>query len=353
MLRDGSRNKAQTITSRRTVLIGGATVIAAPYILSKPAKAAEQLILCFSGGSTQVALEAAIVKPFTAETGIPVTIVNTIDPAKLKAQVDAKATEWDLFDYVGPALMQLGADGYLETIDPEVFKGTTMFDNPSPYMVGYGFYAGSICFDPVRTPKAPRTFPEFWDVTNFPGRRGLRLRSSETLECALLADGVAPDKIYPMDLDRAFRSLARIKPHIRKWIEQTQQTVDLVTSGELDYSYTYVNRTKAAKEAGISIDQSFQQMIIFGSYYCIPKGAPNKSAAMKYLAFALRPDRLADYCQRVSVIPGNLKANAFLSEAARKSLPDPTNPNYAVLNNVWWGENFAKVERRFKEFILS
>lgn len=340
-------------TSRRHVLIGGAAAIAAPYILSTKAKASDKLVLVFAGGSTQVALEEAIIKPFTEETGIPVNIVNTTDMAKLKIQVQSKTTEWDLFDWVGPALMQAGSEGLLEKIEPDVFKGTTMFDNPSPYLVGYGFYVGGICWDPARNPKAPRNYREFWDVERFPGRRGLRMRASETLECAMLADGVPPKEIYPMDLDRAFKSLERIKPHIRKWVEQTQQTVGLVQTGELDYSYTYLNRAKAARDAGISMDFSQDQLVVYGSYYCVPKGAPHKDAAMKYLSFLLRPDRLADFCKRVSVIPGNLKANAFLDEASKKSLPDPNNPAYAVLNNAWWGENYAKVEPRFKEFILS
>ncbi|GGE49643.1 ABC transporter substrate-binding protein [Agaricicola taiwanensis] len=342
------------LISRRTVLVQGAAALAAPYILSTKARASDPLVLVFAGGSTQVALEEAIIKPFTAETGIPVTIVNTIDMAKLKIQVQSKSVEWDLFDYVGPALMQAGAEGLLEEIDPDVFKGTKMFDNPSPYMVGYGFYVGGICFDPKRNPNAPRNYPEFWDVEKFPGRRGLRLRASETLECALLADGVPPKEIYPMDVDRAFRSLAKIKPHIRKWVEQTQQTVDLVKTGELDYSYTYLNRVKAIQDAGISMDFSQDQLVVYGSYYCVPKGAPHKDAAMKYLSFVLQnPERLADFCRRVSVVPGNLNANAYLDDAAKKLLPDLNNPAYAVLNNAWWGENFAAIEPRFKEFILS
>lgn len=342
------------LISRRLILAQGAAALATPYLLSSKAKAADQLVLVFAGGSTQVVLEEEIIKPFTAATGIPVTIVNTTDMAKLKIQVQTKSVEWDLFDYVGPPLMKAASEGLLEEIDPEVFKGAKMFDNPSPYLVGYGFYVGGICFDPKRNPNAPRTYPEFWDVEKFPGRRGLRLRSSETMECALLADGVPPNEIYPMDIDRAFRSLERIKPHIRKWVEQTQQTVDLVSSGELDYSYTYLNRVRANQDAGVSMDFSQDQLVVYGSYYCVPKGAPHKDAAMKYLSFVLQnPDKLANFCKRVSVVPGNLNANAYLDEAARKRLPDINNPAYAVLDNAWWGENFATVEPRFKEFVLS
>ncbi len=32
-----------------------------------------------------------------------------------------------------------------------------------------------------------------------------------------MADGVAPDALYPLDVDRAFRKLEQIKPHIAVW----------------------------------------------------------------------------------------------------------------------------------------
>jgi putative spermidine/putrescine transport system substrate-binding protein len=37
------------------------------------------------------------------------------------------------------------------------------------------------------------------------------------LEIALLADGVAPDKLYPLDLDRAFKKLDTIKKNTIWW----------------------------------------------------------------------------------------------------------------------------------------
>ena len=32
-----------------------------------------------------------------------------------------------------------------------------------------------------------------------------------------MADGVAPDKLYPLDVDRAFKKLEEIKPNITVW----------------------------------------------------------------------------------------------------------------------------------------
>ena len=63
----------------------------------------------------------------------------------------------------------------------------------------------------------PQSWADFWDVKKFPGSRCFYDRSFSCLAFALLADGVPADKLYPMDVDRAFRKMSEIKPHIKVW----------------------------------------------------------------------------------------------------------------------------------------
>src|SRR5678815_1824073 len=42
-------------------------------------------------------------------------------------------------------------------------------------------------------------------------------RPVDNLEFALLADGVAPDRLYPIAVDRAYRKLDQIKQHVAAW----------------------------------------------------------------------------------------------------------------------------------------
>ena len=51
---------------------------------------------------------------------------------------------------------------------------------------------------------------------------------------AALADGVPPDKVYPLDVDRAFASLEKIKPHISVWWDSGGQAMQLMKDGEVD-----------------------------------------------------------------------------------------------------------------------
>src|SRR6218665_777055 len=73
------------------------------------------------GGTYSTAVEAALVPPFAKEFGVAVTLADTPDLAKVKAQVMTKNVEWDVFDAVGPMAMTGSKAGYWETLDPALF----------------------------------------------------------------------------------------------------------------------------------------------------------------------------------------------------------------------------------------
>ena len=50
---------------------------------------------------------------------------------------------------------------------------------------------------------------------------------------ALLADGVPADKLYPIDMDRAFHKLDEIKPHITVWWTTGAQPAQLLLDKEV------------------------------------------------------------------------------------------------------------------------
>ena len=54
------------------------------------------------------------------------------------------------------------------------------------------------------------------------------------IEAAFLADGVAPDKLYPLDLDRAFKKLDSIKADIIWW-SAGAQSQQLLASAEAPF----------------------------------------------------------------------------------------------------------------------
>src|SRR5260370_15646052 len=83
------------------------------------------------------------------------------------------------------------------------------------------------------------TWADFWNTKRFPGGRSLRKDPRTTLEFALLADGVPIDKLYPLDVDRAFRSLDKIAPSVTVWWSSRHQPAHLLADKEVAFAAAF------------------------------------------------------------------------------------------------------------------
>ncbi|MGO7565608.1 extracellular solute-binding protein, partial [Rhizobium johnstonii] len=68
----------------------------------------------------------------------------------------------------------------------------------------------------------PTTMADLFDTAKFPGPRGLGKSPKNTLEFALIADGVKPAEVSdvlgtPEGVDRAFKKLDTIKKDVKVW----------------------------------------------------------------------------------------------------------------------------------------
>jgi putative spermidine/putrescine transport system substrate-binding protein len=341
--------------SSRRQFLGAATAVAAAAVFPRRAFAAQPLVVTCWGGAYEKGVKEIFADPFTKETGIPVTLVNNADLTKMKVQVDSKNVQWDVFDSIGPQITAGAKQGLWEDIDRSIVDTADLISPGSRNFVGTYLYGGGIAWDPKRVPegKRPQTFKDFWDAQRFPGRRGLRTRIPEALEMALVADGVAPDKLYPLDIERGFKAMDRIKPHVKKWIETTPETVTLLTNNEIDFSFTYLSRVIPAQKAGSSIEMSRQQTINSLEYLAVPKHSKNREAAMRYVAFCLRPDRQAAFANTLYFAPNSKKAQALVQPESRQYMPDATNPNNVIMNDAWWADNYDTLQKRFTEWMLT
>ncbi len=343
-------------TTTRRVFLGAASAVAGSTLLPPivRAQSAPLVVTCW-GGAYEKGIREVFADPFTKATGIQVQLVNNADLTKMKVQVDSKNVQWDVFDSIGPQITAGAKQGLWEDIDRNIVDTSDLVSPGGRNYVGTYLYGGGIAFDPKRVPegKRPQNFKDLWDAQKFPGRRGLRNRIPETIEMALVADGVAPDKLYPLDIERGFRAMNRIKASVKKWIETTPETVTLLTSNEIDFSFTYLSRVIPAQKAGSSIDISRQQMINSLEYLAVPKYTRNREAAMRYVAFCLRPDRQAAFGNALYFAPNSKKAQPMVQAEARQYMPDAVNPNNVIVNDAWWADNYDALQKRFTEWMLT
>jgi putative spermidine/putrescine transport system substrate-binding protein len=350
--------------SRRTFVKSAAVAAGAaswPLILTPgKAKANEQIVWASYGGSYEEYSRKIYWDPFTAATGIKViAATGGGDLAKLKAQVVSGSADWDGVEVLPTQVVTAAREGLAEPINYNIVNtGEVLYPSAkSEFWVSPYSYTGVIGYNVQRHPegKHPKTWVDFWNVDKFPGRRGLRPRPLDTLEIALMADGVDPKKIYPLDVDRAFKSLDKMKKHLL-WPDPTPQTVNMIINNEVDFTNTYGGRVLAAQQQNIPLAFSTEQIMIFMSTFIVVKGTKKKDAVMKLLDWMMKPELTVKMTEQQGYAPVTKKALEMTPAAIRqKYIPDPANPKHMVNDPMWWGEpgRIDTLTKRFKEWQLS
>lgn len=343
--------------TRREVLAGGALALAAPaLIIPGRAKASDGLVVANWGGPIADMKKRVYYDPFTEKTGIPITVVTGPDFAKVVTQVQADDVEWDVVDVTNVSLPRGIRMELFEPIDEQIVDRSEVLPvAKGQYSISDYLYAGGIGFATNGRSNAPSDPPQNWvdffDVDKFPGRRGLRSKIGETLEIALMGDGVPASEVYPCDIDRAFKALDRIKPHIDHWIGAQAQTVTLIEQNELDFDYMYSNQAMTAQNSGLNIGYSRQQNILGLSYTVVLRGSRNKEAAMRLLNHIVSRDSQIAMTNQTGMAPLIQGVMNDVDPKVRSWLPDPMDKNNVITDIDWWAEHEEELGLRFKEWL--
>ncbi|MER9895198.1 ABC transporter substrate-binding protein [Mesorhizobium sp. M0119] len=350
-----------------------AAAVALPSI-SGPARAQSpgELRVLVYGGAAGEAVIKAYVKPFEHETGVKVTpVTDQIALAQIELMVKNNSVSVDVGGLTQGEAYAAASKGYLQDIDYSIYKkddlnGIASFAK-EPFGVGTAIYAYVMTYNtktfPAGKPR-PTNWAEFWDTNKFPGVRSLvsgQYGSEGPWEEALLADGVPPDAIYPMDLDRVFASLDKIKPHIRKWWGTGSEIQQIMRDGAADLVNTYDGRATLLIDQGAPLEINRNQSKLTWDFWVIPKGSPNVGNAQKFIEFVSRADRQAVWARLMPYGPTNVNAfKALPDEMGRKLASHPDNlKNSITINMKWYGEvgsdglsNTERLVQRWNEWIL-
>ncbi|AOV07947.1 ABC transporter substrate-binding protein [Sporosarcina ureilytica] len=317
----------------------------------------ELVVVDWGGPYTEVHKKASFV-PFEKEYGVKVTVVTPPDTGKLKAMVESGNVEWDVVSVGNDFAIRAGREGILERLDFDVISTEGLPEElVNDYAVPENLFSTVIAFntDDFSADKYPRTWADFWDTENFPGPRSLYSSPMWTLESALLADGVEPEDLYPLDVDRAFVKLDEIRDHVKVWWTAGAQPPDLLSTNEVSLASAWSGRITEANAEGAPVDLDFNQGIIFTNSWAVPKGSPNKELAMKFIAFTLEPEQQAALSAVYDNAPANSHALPLLSDEAVNRLgqsPDKQGQQ-VIINSEWWVDNFDEVDERFQQWLLE
>lgn len=343
-------NKSFWTPDRRTFLKGGGVALASTIAMPYVARAQEKVLYINTwGGPWEEAARANLFDPFTAETGIEIRTLSPVSFAKLAQQTKTGVYEFDVTTLGGGELVRANQAGIIEELEEPYPDG--LFENG----VASHAFATVMAWRTDRVKEGPKTWAEFWDVKRFPGPRSLQRYAARVLPIALLADGVEVKDLYPLDVDRAFASLDRIKDHIRVWWTAGAQSTQILRDGEIDLIGIWHGRFYEAEQAGAPVGMTWNQGEIDRAYWVVAKGTPNAENAKKFIEFATSGKPLAGFAMQADYGPLNPAANEFVPADAAKRMP--TSPeNYAQTfeqDMANFGDDPAAVAERFEEWIAS
>lgn len=341
--------------SRRRFLRSSAAV-GASAVLGFPAQAQQKpsrLVIASGGGALDEAYKVAYYEPWRTQTGMSI-VSSPNAAAQLKAMVEQKAVEWDVAQVAAEVAATLGRQGLLEPLDysvidksvliPGVAHETFLMSDVAAYHIAWNTKQ-------VKTPAAPKDWAQFWKA---PGRHGLWKRPYQTLEVALLADGVSADKLYPLDVDRALKSLDKLKANIFWW-ERGAQVAQILIDGEVEMSAAWNGRVHQPKLDGAPVDFHLNQSVLISDAWVVPKGAPHKRESMQFIASTLAAERQAAFTRKIPYGPVNPAALKLLDAQLLAAIPSSSeNIRKGVFLDVnWWADNGEKTGERFNKWLLG
>jgi len=311
------------------------------------------------GGDGQDAMIADWQEPYTAENP-GVTFVNTSPPdvAQVKAQVEAGAVSWDVVA-VAPAAAQQNCGTLFEEIE---YDGAPESDL-AEQTVGDCYVGGFINSTPLayRTDAfpdpatAPRTVADFFDTENFPGQRGILTNlQNGILEYPLLADGVAPDELYPLDVDRSLEVLDTIRDQTT-FAPNVGALQQAVGSGQVDMFFLSDSRLVPLLDQGVDITVVWDQTVTTLSAFAVPKGAPNAAAAAQFLSSLTSPTASAAISEDLGTAPVNTTAEPQLTEnQLALQVYGPVNTGETVMQDVdWYAENYNEITTQLTNWLAG
>ncbi|MBC9178815.1 ABC transporter substrate-binding protein [Pseudoroseomonas ludipueritiae] len=342
--------------SRRDLLAGlGALGMAAAMPGPAHAQARPEVVLVNWGGEAVPAFREAFQAPYVAAGGRMVIDGSGPSNGKMKTMVQARNVTWDICDSGVAGTGELGPAGLLEEIDYSIVdKGKV--DTAFAYKYGVANYMFSTVMAwNTRKVSGTPAIADFFDLKKYPGRRMLRRNQQGMLEMALLADGVPMEKLYPLDVDRAFRKLETIKSQCLYW-NSGAESQSLLRDGECVMGLLWNTRANLLKrDGGGLIDYTFKDGLLQPGLWVVPKGNPAGKEAMRAIAAMQAPEGQVKLLASMGNGPANPAASALVPDAVKASNPsDPANVAVqAKIDADWYEKHGAAALQRYLDFISA
>ena len=309
------------------------------------------LVVQDPGGPFAAAFRQAFYDPFERETGIHIIQRHNYESTAMQREMIATGNyAWDV------AVMGLGMNlalrgaGICDLEPLELGAGLAnqyASGHCDDYFAGDHVYANILAYrlDAFPDGREPKSWRDFWNLSDFPGRRSLRSYPIDTMEEALLADGVKASELYPLDVPRALAALTRISSHVHWWMAGDEQA-PLLSDNKVDMCAISNLRAVQARNLGAPVGICWNQNIRTLYGWEILRGNPRVEIAREFIRFAVDAKRQAERSKYVAISPVLPAAAQYLTAERLQDLPDAHLDQAIECDAAYWSrERPAMVER--------
>jgi putative spermidine/putrescine transport system substrate-binding protein len=313
------------------------------------------VVVSYGGGTYEQSQIDSFEHPFAFLRKVNVEpVVWGADFGRLQEMVRSSNVPWDVVEVTAAQFSRGTQENLYQPLTTSLpsgsFEPRDTRAAPTPYGVPSVYWSTVLAYRKNAFPKgAPTSWRDFWDVKRFPGPRALYDNPRGTLEFALLASGVDPKHLYPLDVDRAFAMLDKIRPYVRIWWTDGTQPVNALLTGTVVISSAWSGRIFASEQARERITYTWNEAAHELDYWVIPRGSKNADLATDFIIFASSPEAMAHQAAATGYGPANMLAMSSIPQQTRTALPTEPN-NWAVsfvIDSVWWSKHEDEITRRW------
>ena len=342
----------RSLTLSRRTLIAGSTLLAAPAILSRRSQAARQCVVGTWGGDYARLLRENIDDPIMKPAGIDV-IQDVGDEvprvSKLYAQKKLPRGTQDIACVGALNGYRVTDADLVEQLDVEKVPNlkNVRADLRMPGFVPHIYSAQVLVYNADVVKEPPQSLGDLLDP-KWNGKVGVLSQGGNQwliMAASVLETGTTTD------FDKAKAFLSKLNANGLRLYAETDAFAPAFKSGEITVAVIWLARSVMWQNAGVPVKGAFPKegSVLYVSGMVMPKNAPDKDAAYKYMNAMLEPSAQQGFAAHMGYLPTVDNAPLSGKVGEQLALPDPAPkliaPDYKVLSpaipdlNDWWLKN--------------
>lgn len=171
------------------------------------------------------------------------------------------------------------------------------------------------------------------------------------LEAALLADGVAAEQLYPLDVPRALRKIDELKPHVLSFWGSGAESQQLMIEGEASMGAIWHTRaTLLHEDSGGRIKWGFDHAFLNASSWGVLKDNPAGTApAMQFIQHALQPAGQLKLFEALGNGPSNAATQQLMSAEQREinCASEANMKKQIFLDTQWYADHYSSTLEQY------